>query len=81
MNVGRQVEDSFETLIRHNQELLTCAESIRVECRHRRMRCREALLNAQTAYENALQRQKLGRTDARTWNAECTSVTAPWMEA
>lgn len=81
MNVGRHIEDSFETLIRHNQELLTWAESIRVECRHRRMRCREALLNARQRTRTHYSGKSSGRTDARTWNAECTSVTAPWMEA
>jgi hypothetical protein len=59
MQAGRHVEDPFDALIRHNQELLAWAESIREECQHRRVRCREALMSAQTAYENALQRQRL----------------------
>jgi hypothetical protein len=59
MNVGRPDEDPFDALIRHNQELLAWAGSIRKECQQRRIRCHAALVHAQIAYENALQRQKL----------------------
>lgn len=58
MKAGHRLEDPFDILIRHNQELLARAGSIHRQCSYQRARCHEALRHARAYYAIVQERQK-----------------------